>query len=230
MNILIFKPEELTAGRAEIDGRRLRHIREVIKCSAGSLVRAGVLNGNLGTAEVESIDEKKAVLRFTEESAAPAAMPLRLAIALPRPKVLRRVLYAVTCLGVKHVHVFNSWRVEKSYWGSPLLSGLDHHLVPALEQAKDTIMPSISFHRFFTPFIREELPTLSEGSTRLLAHPSDKPFTKPAGRITLAVGPEGGFIQKELDTFAETGFETFSAGERILNVETAVPFILGKIL
>lgn len=231
MNIIILKESELKEGRAEVSGRRLKHLKETLKKNDGDELKAGVLGGKLGTAQVEQVGEEKAVLMFTPDNDPPAPLNVRLTIALPRPKVLRRVLYTLTCLGVKDIHIFNSWRVEKSYWSSPLLEGIDDFLIPALEQAKDTILPTVTFHRFFNPFIRETLPQISKDTLRLAAHPAGSPLkSRPQEPVTLVIGAEGGFIQKELDTLEEIGFSFFSFGERVLNVESAVPYILGRLL
>jgi hypothetical protein len=52
----------------------------------------------------------------------PRPLPLTVVLALPRPKMLRRILRALAEVGVKELHLINSYRVEKSYWQSPLLA------------------------------------------------------------------------------------------------------------
>jgi len=47
--------------------------------------------------------------------------------------------------------------------------------------------------------------------------------------VTLAVGPEGGFIDYEIDKLCEAGFQPVTLGSRILRVETAIPAILGRL-
>ena len=48
--------------------------------------------------------------------------------------------------------------------------------------------------------------------------------------VTLAIGPEGGFIEYELDLLVAHGFEPVTLGPRPLRVEHAVPALLGRIL
>ena len=71
---------------------------------------------------------------------------------LPRPKVFKRVLQGVAAMGVKRIILSSSWRVDKSYWQSPLLTpeNLHKHLLLGLEQAWLTERGSALFVIVFT--------------------------------------------------------------------------------
>jgi len=43
------------------------------------------------------------------------------------------------------------------------------------------------------------------------------------------MGPEGGFIDIEVETLEQAGFTTVNFGSRIMRLETAIPFIVGKL-
>jgi len=54
-------------------------------------------------------------------------------------------------------------------------------------------------------------------------------LSKKFDSITLVVGPEGGFEQREIDNLVDNGFEVVSLGKRILRSETAPLFLMSII-
>lgn len=109
------------------------------------------------------------------------------------------------------------------------------HLIQGLEQSVDTRLPDVLFHRRFKPFVEDYLPAvMHEYSHLILAHPAgDKALAKTigneAGRILLAIGPEGGWVDYEVGKFKEAGFSSCSIGSRILKVDTAVIALHARI-
>jgi 16S rRNA (uracil1498-N3)-methyltransferase len=163
----------------------------------------------------------------------PPPLPLTLILALPRPKVLNRVIAGAVSLGIKHIVLINAWRVEKSYWSSPRLSAenLQTQSILGLEQARDTVLPSIATRRLFRPFVEDELPALARGTCALVAHPHARQTCPRHLRqpVTLVIGPEGGFIDKEIASLEKAGFTSVTIGGRILPVETAVAFLAARL-
>ena len=164
----------------------------------------------------------------------PTPNDVTLIIALPRPKMLKRILREATTLGIKQFYIINTFKVDKSYWSSPVLEteNLKRFLLEGLEQCIDTQLPVIHFKRFFKPFVEDDLPTLSSGKKGYVAHPSDvescpAAFASPT---IISIGPEGGFIDYEIEKFTEAGFECISLGKRILKVETAIPVLVGRCI
>jgi len=163
----------------------------------------------------------------------PPPLPLTLVLALPRPKMLKRIIESTTSLGVKDIYLINSWRVEKSFWQSPLLNPdhLEKHMILGLEQSRDTMLPRIYQKRFFTRFVKEELPIIAKDSLCMTAHPKTADNC-PSGvnkKITLVIGPEGGFIDIEIATLEQSGFASYHIGPRILRVETAVTSLISRL-
>jgi RsmE family RNA methyltransferase len=193
----------------------------------------GLVDDRIGTGRVILLDRGILEMEVRLEQEPPAPLPATLILALPRPKVLRRVLRSVTAMGVKRIVLLNACRVEKSYWSSPALGpgSLRQELIAGLEQARDTMMPEVLLQPLFKPFVEDELPRLSKDTLALVADPGAS-FPCPRGAqgpVTLAVGPDGGFIPYEIEKLSCCGFSPVHCGERILNVEAAVPALLARL-
>jgi RsmE family RNA methyltransferase len=158
----------------------------------------------------------------------PPPLPVTLVLALPRPKVLNRAIASATSLGVKRIVLINAWRVEKSYWKSPKLAeeNLRQQSILGLEQARDTMLPSIELRRFFRDYLDDNV----RDELKLVAHPgASAECPRNVGPVTLAIGPEGGFIEQELASLVSAGFTPVSLGPRVLRVETAVAALIGRL-
>jgi RsmE family RNA methyltransferase len=178
VNLLLLEPGELAPdGTARLAGRRARHVHAVLRVAAGDSIRAGVVGGRMGEAEVLALSADEVVLAPRLDLDPPPPAPVALLLALPRPKILRRALQAAASMGVKRIVLAGSWRVEKSYFGSPLLAPerLRQELLLGLEQGRDTILPEVQVRRLFKPLVEDELDALLPAPARLLAHPVDAP-------------------------------------------------------
>jgi len=235
MNLLLLSVEDFIApDMVRIADRRHRHLREVLRAGPGQPLRAGLLNGKLGSAHVVAQTAEQTTLRVALTEPPPTPAPLTLLLALPRPKAVRRLLQGVTAFGIKRIVLLNTARVDKSYWQSPFLAqdALREQLLLGLEQARDTLLPEVLLCPRFRPFVEDQLPQLAAASLRLVAHPTSAlPCPSAvAGAVTLAVGPEGGFVPFEVDLLTAQGFTAVHLGARPLRVETAVPALLGRLL
>ncbi|MCP4598120.1 16S rRNA (uracil(1498)-N(3))-methyltransferase [Neptuniibacter sp.] len=233
MNLIILFESDFTHfDIAQLEDRRFQHITSIHKPEIGQNLKVGLLNGQIGYGEVLKLDSSSVTLRVSLERNPPQALPLTLLLGLPRPKMLKRVLQTVSTMGVKELYLINSYRVDKSYWGSPVLEKqINEHLLLGLEQAGDTVMPNIHLRKRFKPFVEDELPAISQGSRSLVAHPYNASTCPETANIktTLAIGPEGGFIDYEVEKLNQCGFDSIHIGERILRVETAVPALLSRL-
>ncbi len=231
--VLLFDDDFISNQRVSISDRRFQHITSIHRVAVGDQLTVGRLNGNIGKGTVVQLDSSAITLDVELLLPPPPALPVTLILALPRPQMLKRTLQTIATMGVKRLLLIHSNRVEKSFWQTPLLSehNIRENLLLGLEQARDTILPQIEFHQRFKPLVTELAPELARHSTAPVAHPG--PYapcpTGTAGAITLAIGPEGGFITYEVEQLQEAGFEPISLGERILRVETAVPVLLAKL-
>lgn len=235
LNLILLFPDDFTnhTSHARLQGRRLKHVLDVHRAAVGDELCVGMLNGNIGTCRVTLLNDSVLEMDVLLDQPPPSPLPMTLILALPRPKVLKRVLRSVSAMGVKRIILLNSFRVEKSYWQSPVLNSdaLQEQLVLGLEQARDTMLPEVLLRPLFKPFVEDELPGLIKDTLPLVAHPTASALcprdVKQA--MTLAIGPEGGFIPYEIEKLVECGFRPVQMGERILSVETAVPALISRL-
>jgi RsmE family RNA methyltransferase len=216
-----------------LSGRRLQHVSSVHRAAVGDALVVGVANGRIGVGTVARIDAEMLEMDIALDRDPSAALPLTLVLAVPRPKVLNRVIASAASLGIKRIVLINTWRVEKSYWKSPRLSeeNLRHQSILGLEQARDTVLPSIETRRFFRAFVEDELLTLARATRALVAHPHAHDACPRDVRepVTLIIGPEGGFIDAEIASLERAGCTPVTIGERILRVETVVAFLAARL-
>ena len=236
MNILLFPAQQLGSDQylTITDSRQQEHLAKVLKPAVGDRLRVGEINGQIGFGEVLHHDQQSTQLSITLQESSPPALPLKLLLAVPRPKMLRRILQTCATLGVSEVKLINSAKVEKSFWQTPFLQPhkVYDNLLLGMEQGGLTHLPQLSQAKLFKPFVEDELQQWSHGTKRLVAHPRDAQACPTASvqPTTLAIGPEGGFTEYEIDMLAQQGFTSISLGARILRVETAIPVAISKLM
>lgn len=234
MNIILLNQQDFVAtDTVQLSGRRLAHIQQVHRAREGDRLRVGLVNGLMGEAVIQSLQKDSVQLQVELKEAPPEKLPLTLLLALPRPKMLKRIFQTIASMGVQRLVLMNSYRVEKSFWESPWLSpeNIQEQLLLGLEQSRDTVMPEVIKAPLFKPFVEDQLPALGRGSRCLLAHPGSEKAC-PVGlnaATTLAIGPEGGFIPYEVEKLEAAGFDAVHLGSRILRVETAVTALVARL-
>jgi len=221
------------------DEAQVRHIKEVLKSKVGDSLSIGEIGGKIGKATISQMNNNEVLLRdIILDRKPPAKLDLTVVLALPRPKVLRRLIMDISSLGVNKIIIVNSYRTQKSYWQSPLLERIDAFVFEGLQQAIDTVPPVIEFKKRFKPFVEDEFPTLIGNA--IIAHPyasqswksyldetKSKSNTMPK---ILCIGAEGGWIDYEVNLLCEHGCTAVSLGQRILRTEAVVNVLLGQWL
>jgi len=237
MNLILLKPSDFVSDSVvRIDDFRFEHIKNVLKLKNGDFLKAGLLNDKIGTGKICEIGEKSVSFSIILNKNPPKENPAILFCAMPRPKVFRRVLLNAVCFGVKEIHFFHSFKVEKSYWQSPFLQekSINEIVENGLSQAVDTIVPKIYFHKQFKPFVEDVFAEIAKTRPCFVFHPvevrrAEPAFSDTARRVPtngIVIGTEGGFTDYEIGLFAKNNAQIVSLGERILRVEQAVCAVL----
>ncbi len=258
MNLILITPEELDAtGRARLTDERAKHIRNVLRAEPGKELRIGLLNGPFGTGTVEEILDDSVTLACEFEAETPPRPSIDLLLAMPRPKVLKRLWAQFAALGVGRIFITNAEKVERYYFDTHILEPdfYNARLIEGLQQARDTRLPEVRVVRKLRQFMEEELapnvpaeiPHLRKCGNSpafgemILADPSGtqnifqtleestEKVPMSGKSVLVAVGPEGGWTPYELELFKTHGFEVFGMGPRILRTDTACVALLGMI-
>lgn len=233
------------------DDRRAKHITKVLKPEAGATIRVGALGSGAGRAAVELVEGGAVRLTpepgiggagapgLWSLAFTPSPPPPRvdLLLAMPRPKAMMRMWAQLAQLGVRRIILTNAHRVEKPYFSSQATDPAKYmpEIVDGLEQACCTHVPDVRVEMRFKPFVEDTLDSLFPPDTlRLLCHPGEgcqrvgeaiaaaqaAGGASPAG-VLLAVGPEGGWVDFEIELLLARHFKLVSLGTRILCTDTA---------
>ncbi|MEN7972500.1 MAG: 16S rRNA (uracil(1498)-N(3))-methyltransferase [Verrucomicrobiota bacterium] len=236
MNMILLQPNDFSDdGLAVLSDERARHIRKVLKAEPGKELRIGLLNGPLGKGTVLAVDQHTVCLQCALEEEVPPKPKVDLLLAMPRPKVMKRLWAQLAALGVGRIVLMNADKVERYYFDSHVLEPdfYNARLIEGLQQARCTHLPEVLVRQRFKPFVEDELDGLFPGGLKLLADPSGEKrisdFAPGGERVVLAVGPEGGWTPYELDKLQEHGFELFGMGNRILRTDTACIGLLSTL-
>jgi RsmE family RNA methyltransferase len=233
VNLLLVEPGELgPGGTCAIGDERAHHLRTVLDVRVGDRVRAGMIGGAIGEAEVISDDGERFTLRFHALRRPSPQLPIELVLAVPRPKMLTRVIEACAAFAARRVDLTNAWRVDKSYLLSPRLApdALSRAARLGAAQGATTHLPELYVHARLMALLDARF--AAPGGRRLIAHPGAPPIEAVATGsepVTIAIGPEGGWIEREVETFVARGFQPVSLAATILRVETAVAAALGQL-
>ncbi len=237
MNLILLQPGDFRdGGLAELSDARARHIRKVLRAEPGKALRVGLLNGPLGKGTVLAVDKHRICIQCVFEENPPPKPRIDLLLAMPRPKVMKRMWAQLAALGVGRIVLVNAEKVERFYFDSHIIEPdfYNNLLIEGLQQARCTHLPEVIVRQRFKPFVEDELDGMFANHRKLLADPSAKKrladFEFGDERILLAIGPEGGWTPYELDKLKkEHAFELFGMGKRILRTDTACIGLLSML-
>jgi len=236
VNLLLLEADQLRGTRARLSASQTRHARDVLRVVPGQELRVGMLDGPRGLGRVLQVEDALE-LECTFEPQPPPVPDVDLLLALPRPKVMRRLWAQLAALGVGRIILTNAARVERNYFDTHVLDPAFYRplLFEGLQQAQDTHLPRVSIHRRFRPLVEDELDAQSTADARIVAHPAEHAppiagaWPRRASRALLAVGPEGGWDDFELRLLGDRGFSPASLGTRTLRTDTACVALLAAL-
>lgn len=219
MNSLILKDN---SGLIE-DPHILKHIHETLKLKVGDAVKCTLLNTGKSIGVISELTAKSCRLSLGDIVPGEAQW-FNLIVGLSRPQTTKKVLEHASTFGARRFHFFKAALSEKSYLDSKIFShkAYEEYLFAGLSQAViyarrpefqlDKYNPAEQYKNQPQKFI---LDLNAEKSFLEAKIDWDLP-------ITLAIGPERGWIEEDLTHFHQAGFTSIKISSSILRVEHAI--------
>jgi len=207
------------------------HLIKVLRKRAGAQITLFNGDGIDYTAEIEIPKPEAVELRVIKRSPNTIESPLKITLlqALCRGDKMDWILEKATELGVHRVIPIQTERTEVQLDAERAQKRLSHWqrvIISACEQCGRAQIPEISPIQDLDVQLASQL----QAGIGLVLEPSALGFqsliariepTKNISELRIAIGPEGGFSERDLAQFAAANFESVSFGNRILRTETA---------
>jgi len=148
-----------------------------------------------------------------------------------RSEKIETVLQKATELGAASFKIVKSERSSLKLDGAKLNKRMQRWqkiIIEATEQSGRTTVPDVTWHN--------TLPGISTQGQCFTLHPDTaihwqqrRTIISEAKDVTIAIGPEGGWSQRDMQVLSQAGFQALSFGSRVMRTETAAPAMLAAI-
>jgi len=148
-----------------------------------------------------------------------------------RSEKIETVLQKATELGAASFQIVKSERSSLKLDGAKLNKRMQRWqkiIIEATEQSGRTTVPATAW--------RNTLSDISNQGLCFTLHPDaainwqqHRTIISEAMDVTIAIGPEGGWSQRDMQTLSQAGFQAISFGPRVMRTETAAPALLAAI-
>jgi 16S rRNA (uracil1498-N3)-methyltransferase len=203
-----------------LEGAEAHHLVSVSRLRPGQLVYLFNGDGREYQARITAVQRRSVELDVLGSTAPNRELPVRLTVAAPLPKGDRTqfLIEKLTELGVT---AYVPLRTRRSVIHPPLgrSEKLLRYVIEASKQCGRNVLMQVEELCSWEDFLRRD----NLGTSKLLAHPTGEPLPQTPGvqDTALAFGPEGGFLEEELEPARRAGWLVVSLGPRVLRVETA---------
>jgi 16S rRNA (uracil1498-N3)-methyltransferase len=211
---------ELGPGPVVLQGDEAHHLAAVCRLRAGDTVCLFNGDGRQYQASIREVSRRAVTLEVQEVESPLRELPFRLEVAAPLPRGDRAqfLLEKLTELGVT---AFTPLLTTRSVVQprETKRDKLQRYVIEASKQCGRNVLLQVRAPVEWAAFCRSEgLP-----ARRLLGHPGGERTwgEGSAHDAVVAVGPEGGFTEDEVDLARQAGWRPVDLGPRILRVETA---------
>jgi 16S rRNA (uracil1498-N3)-methyltransferase len=235
MRRFFLEKNRMREGRAILDGSEARHVGRVLRLAIGDTVYLFDENGLEYQAIITSKSSKIVEVEILKKSPVKRGPSITIVLgqALPKAQKMDYIVQKTTELGVSTIIPFFSTRSVPSLDDERAQMKRIRWQKVALEATKQcgrVVVPQIEA---IVPF-KEILKEWNDNLLKIILWEDEKDIklkdilrkTQPSPKVTLLVGPEGGFTPDEVNMAKHAGFQTVSLGRYILRTETAGPCLM----
>lgn len=211
----------------ELPPQAAHHAHRVLRLRVNDPVQVFDGEGNALDAKISEINGKHVVLGALNPCAPeqPLALHILLAQAMCSSEKMDWVVQKATELGVAEIQPVQTQRSVAKLSGERAEKRTEHWrsvIIAACEQCGRNRLPQIHVPQEFSAWLAQlrgipgaRFILLPEGATPLHTQP------RPQGKVTLLIGPEGGFSADEARIAQQVGFMPVRLGARVMRTETA---------
>lgn len=237
MNLILLLEHEVEDGeivRLPGSDARARHIVHHLKKSDhGETVRAGIVDGPVGFATVQEINDAGCITLRLDALCDPPPKPrVELLLGLPYPRVMKQMWAILSSLGVSRICVFKAELSDPDFGNTSALTRevYDPLILEGLSQSVETRRPVVDAWQ--KRGLSDVLAVLDSGAQRrLFCDVGDFPTIRRCLRTTrhlpastktvVAIGPERGWTDAEATLFKNAGFDAASISRCVLRTDVA---------
>jgi len=221
----IYQNSEINANQTfQLDSRAHNHVFNVLRSKPGDSLILFNGSGQEYNCTIDSINKKKAIIHVIDTFSInlESQLKIHLGQAISKGDRMDLAIQKSVELGVIEItplktdfcgFKLSAERLEKKlkHWQQVAIS--------ACEQCQRSIIPKIH-----EPIDLKSWVTKTNADLKLLFDTSEEnliPSSPPPHTIAFAIGPEGGFSEKEIRIAEENAFKKAALGPRVLRTETA---------
>jgi 16S rRNA (uracil1498-N3)-methyltransferase len=221
MTARFFIDSPIRADRVVIEGTEAHHLQHVLRAQVHDTICLFDGSGNEFSARIEEINRSAVTVQVCHAEAVDRERPAQLIVGSVMPKGERQrwLVEKLVELGAAELIPLRTRRsiVHPNQRAS---AKLRRAVIEASKQCGRNRLMQVAELQTLESFLQAAPPE----ADRVLADPSGdlfQPLEATGNHTYVAVGPEGGFTQDELETASSVGWQIVSLGPRILRIETA---------
>ena len=218
----LFYTPEISSHIYTLEEQESKHCIRVLRLKKGDTVHLTDGKGNMFESRIIQDNPKKCIVEVTDVRKEVGKRDFHLHIAVaPTKNIARTEWFAekATEIGIEEITTVICDHSERKVVKTGRLNNV---ITAAVKQSLKAYHPKLNNTVKFKDFIKEEF-----NGQKFIAYISEKyndtlkELYTPGSDVTILIGPEGDFSEREVEMAIENGFKPISLGESRLRTETA---------